>query len=145
MKMISYQPVASGRLDQWVDGFFNRNLNQLVGGDQFASQPLVNVLETPTGYTLEIAAPGMEKTDFEIKVEGDYLNVSARKEKRREEGDGNKFLRKEFSFSTFSRSFRLPKNAALEKIQAAYINGVLQLSIPKTEVDIQRNRTIEVA
>jgi HSP20 family protein len=145
MKMISYQPVAAGRLDQWVDEFFNRSLNHLAGGDQFASQPLVNVVETPTGYTLELAAPGMEKSDFEIKVEGDYLNVSARKEKRSEEGDGNKFLRKEFSFSTFSRSFRLPKNAAAEKIQAAYTNGVLQLSIPKTEVDIKRNRTIEIA
>jgi HSP20 family protein len=144
MKMISYQPVAAGRLDQWVDELFNRSLNHLAGGDQFASQPLVNVLETATGYTLEIAAPGMEKTDFDIKIEGDYLNVSAHKEKRREEGDGNKFLRKEFSFSTFSRSFRLPKNAAVEKIQAAYTSGVLQLSIPKIEVDIQRNRTVEI-
>lgn len=144
MKRITNQPIGINRLDQFVDDFFNRGLNAFIGSDHFASQPLVNVFESNTEYTLEIAAPGLEKSDFEVRVEGDFLIVSAQKAGEQSEEGDDKFLRKEFSYSTFSRSFRLPKHTVLEDIKAGYDQGVLKLRIPKSETQVQKYRAIEI-
>lgn len=144
MKRIVNQPIGASRLDQFVDEFFNRGLNTFVGSDHFASHPLVNVFESNTAYVLEIAAPGLEKSDFEVRVEGDFLTVSAQKIQEQSEKGNDKFLRKEFSYSTFSRSFRLPKHIVLEQIKAGYDQGILKLSIPKSETEVQKYRAIEI-
>ena len=144
MNRVVNQSIGASRLDQFVDEFFNRSLNAFVGSDHFASQPLVNVFESNTEYVLEIAAPGLEKSDFEVRVEGDFLTVSAQKVGAQSEEKKDKFLRKEFSYSTFSRSFRLPKHTVLEQIKAGYDQGILRLSIPKSETQVQKYRAIEI-
>jgi HSP20 family protein len=107
------------------------------------SSPFVNVKESSTAYELEIAAPGLSKDDFKIDVDGETLTISAEKEINKEEKQEG-YTRKEFSYSTFKRSFNLPERTVeTDKITAKYTDGVLQLFVPKVEkVNNQKRITV---
>jgi len=95
--------------------------------------PSVNIKETADNYEVEVAAPGMDKNDFKVTLDGNLLTISSVKE-REETKEEESFTRKEFSYQSFQRSFELPKNVVDEdKITARYENGLLLLSIPKLE------------
>lgn len=91
--------------------------------------PGVNILESDTEYTIEVAAPGLEKADFQINLKKDTLSVWA--EKKVEDADQKKYSRKEFDYLSFARSFVLPETVDAEKIAAEYVNGILTISIGK--------------
>ena len=76
--------------------------------------------------------PGLKEEDFNIDVDGSMLTISSEKEESKEEKD-KKFTRKEYSYSSFSRSFTLPEEINKEKIEAKYEDGVLKLSLPRKE------------
>ncbi|PZX93883.1 Hsp20/alpha crystallin family protein [Flavobacterium aquariorum] len=95
--------------------------------------PSVNIKETADNYEVEVAAPGMDKKDFKITLDGNQLTISSVKENEKTTGSEN-YSRREFSYQSFQRSFELPKNVVDEdKIIARYENGLLLLSIPKRE------------
>ena len=94
--------------------------------------PAVNVKETDKTYEINLAAPGLEKTDFKIDLNGNMITISAEKEKTEEEKEDG-FTRKEYNFNSFSRSFTLPEDTVADKIDAKYVNGELRLSLPKKE------------
>lgn len=106
------------------------DLAKAVGYDVDSTVPSVNVLETEKGYRLEFAAPGLEKKDFEITLDQDILTVSVGKEKK-EEKQSEKFIRKEFAFHSFERSFKLPDLIDKEHITASYDQGVLKVEVPR--------------
>ncbi len=94
--------------------------------------PAVNITEKANEYQVSLAAPGMKKEDFKIDVDGNMLTISSQKEENKEEKD-KKFTRREYSYSSFSRSFTLPDEVNKEKIEAKYEDGVLKLSLPRRE------------
>lgn len=94
--------------------------------------PSVNVVEKKNHYEISVAAPGLQKEDFHIDVEGDMLTISAEKETSKEDKD-EKITRQEFNYTSFSRSFSLPEWVSKDKIEAHYENGLLILDLPKTE------------
>lgn len=94
--------------------------------------PAVNISENKDGFTVAMAAPGMKKDDFSIDMEGNMLTISCEKEDSKEEKE-QRFNRKEYSYSSFSRSFTLPDEINKEKIEARYEEGVLKLVLPKKE------------
>lgn len=94
--------------------------------------PAVNISENKERFDVSLAAPGMKKGDFNIDVEGNTLTISAETKEEKEEKD-ERYTRKEYSYSSFSRSFTLPEGVNKDKIDASYDNGVLKLSLPKTE------------
>jgi HSP20 family protein len=131
-------------IDQVFDQFFNRNLGDFFGSDFVNDAPAVNVTELENQFKIELAAPGLEKGDFNIKVEEDQLTISAeQKHETEEKKEDGKFLRREFSFASFSRSFRLPENVDADNISANYNNGVLVLELPKAE-PVNNTRVIEI-
>lgn len=98
-----------------------------------SSLPAVNVKETDNEYELEVAVPGMKREDFKVNLENNMLTVSAECKDEHEDKNRN-YSRKEFSYSSFSRSFALPDNSVEEdKIEAKYIDGVLKIYLPKAE------------
>ncbi len=96
------------------------------------SMPAVNVIETGNDFRIEFAAPGLEKNDFKIDLDGRVLTISSEKEYKNEEKD-ERVMRREFSYTSFSRAFSLPESIDAEKIKANHKNGVLSIAIPKRE------------
>jgi len=98
------------------------------------SIPAVNIKETADSYSVEVAAPGMLKKDFKVELEGNLLTISSERNEEKEETTDERFVRREFSYQAFQRSFTLHKEVVdVEKIQARYEDGVLRLLIPKKE------------
>jgi len=98
------------------------------------SLPAVNIKETPDTFLVEMAAPGMEKKDFKIELDGSALTISSEKQNESEEKEGENYNRKEFSYQSFYRTFNLPKEVVnADKIKAKYENGLLRLEIPKRD------------
>lgn len=108
-----------------------------------AQLPAVNINETEKEFQLEVAAPGMKKSDFNLEVENDLLTISAQREASSETKEDN-FLRKEFSYQSFARSFHLPEGVVSDDIQAEYKDGILKLSIPKSPEILPKKRSISV-
>lgn len=94
--------------------------------------PPVNIAESVNAYLLEVSAPGMEKTDFTIKLDGTLLVISAAKKEEATDTSLNR-IRKEFSYKGFKRSFTLDEKIEVANIEAKYENGVLKLTLPKKE------------
>lgn len=99
--------------------------------------PDANIVENEKAFTIELAAPGLERNDFKVEVNNGILTISAEKEEERKEEDKN-YRRKEFSYNSFSRSFTLPENSLTDKIEAKYENGILRLYLPKKEVTVSK-------
>ena len=94
------------------------------------SLPAVNIREDEKSFYLDLAVPGMNRNDLKIEVKDDVLTISSeQKEDNKEEIDGYK--RREFTYSSFCRSFYLPEDVNGEKIGAAYKDGILNIEIPK--------------
>jgi len=118
------------------DNFFNRDLFNWESNfaNTGSSMPAVNIKETPDSFLVEMAAPGMDKKDFKIELDGSALTISSEKQNESEEKEGENYSRKEFSYHSFYRTFHLPKEVVnADKIHAKYENGLLQLEIPKRE------------
>jgi HSP20 family protein len=94
--------------------------------------PAVNVRENEKNYEVELAAPGYDKKDFNVSIDSGLLTVSAEKREEKEDKEDN-YTRKEFGFSSFSRSFNLPPNTNDENVDAKYQDGVLRLTIEKKQ------------
>jgi len=110
------------------------------------SLPAVNIEEKEDKYSLEMAAPGKSKKDFNIELDNDLLMISSEiKEENQTEDKERNFTRREFSYESFKRSFTLPETIDTTKIKAAYKNGVLSLDLPKREeAKTQPKRMIDI-
>lgn len=131
---------------------FDTFFNDLFEGDRavtkleknWFSAPKVNIKEDEGAFHVEVAAPGLNKENFEIKVEKEVLIVKASKEAGTEEKEDT-YYRKEFSFGVFERRFRLPETVNVEDIQAEYTGGILTINLPKLEAaQVEAQRRIEV-
>lgn len=92
--------------------------------------PTANITETPKEYKVELAAPGLERKDFNVEVENHTLQISAEKKEEKKENDGE-YSKREYSFNSFCRMFTLPNNIKEGDIDAKYEHGVLKVTIPK--------------
>ena len=111
------------------------------------SMPAVNIKETKDEFQVEVAAPGMKKDDFKIRLDNNILSIASEREDSFNEKDaqGN-YTRQEFSYQSFHRSFTLPNTVEAEKIVAKYNDGILRLSIPKREEAKQKPpRNIDIS
>ena len=145
MILIKYNPFATKSVGNFFEDFFNRGITDFVGSDFSASTPSVNVVETENSYRVEVAAPGLEKKDFEVSIDNGFLNISARKEHEEEVQDGDKYMRREFNFTSFTRSFQLPDTVQADDIAANYENGVLKITLPKKEeAKIEAAKVIDI-
>jgi HSP20 family protein len=99
-----------------------------------SSMPAVNIKESDKDFILELAVPGIDKKDLKIDINDDVVTISSESRSEKEE-DNDGYKRKEFSYSTFCRSFYLPENVNRDKIQASYKDGILKVELPKQEED----------
>ncbi len=126
-----------------TDFFESENL----GLDDFFRRewiPAVNVSESDKTYEIELAAPGLKRDDIHVKVVDGVLTISSEKKTEKESKDRN-YTRREFNYSSFSRSFTLPENAKEDEIKASYDNGVLKLSVAKSAVYASKAKEIAIS
>jgi HSP20 family protein len=96
-------------------------------------QPAVNIVEHEKSYEIQLLAPGLSKADFKVSVEKNLLTISYQKTETESETKP-KYVRKEYHFNSFSRTFTLNETLDADQIDATYENGILHVSIPRTEV-----------
>jgi HSP20 family protein len=129
----------------WDNFFSNNFMPDFFDSESYKNVPAVNILENDDEYVIEVAAPGLEKKDFKIDLENNILTVSSEKEDKSEDKN-DKTIRKEFRYSSFSRTFTLPETIDSDKIRAKHKDGVLAVSIPKRETArIKPPRQIAIA
>jgi HSP20 family protein len=117
-----------------MDDFF-KPWNEWFNGGNWMKEitvPAVNITEEKDRYTVALAAPGMKKEDFNIAIDGNIMSISSQKEESKEDKDA-RYTRKEYSYSSFSRSFTLPDEVNQAAIDAKYEDGILKLMLPKKE------------
>ena len=127
MKRSEWPLLANG---PWLSDFFDND--RFFDSDWLKKQsvPAVNVKETDKYFEIEVATPGLSKKDFKITVENSVLTISSEKKEEKEQKEKD-YTRKEFSYSSFSRSFTLPENVNDDEVKANYEDGLLKLSIAK--------------
>jgi HSP20 family protein len=125
------------------DELFHRNIGDVLGSDVVAQRPAVNISETKNSFNLQVAAPGFDKGDFELKVENNLLTISAKREQASENTE-ERFTRREFRYESFKRSFNLPDSVNQNDVAAVYENGILHVSLPKKEEAIPVTKAISV-
>lgn len=122
--------------DQSYNNFFNT---------RSSSTPAVNVIEENNEYRIDVAAPGLGKKDFKIDLADDLLTISSEKKVEKDESE-NKFMRREFSYNSFKRSFQLPDSVDQDSIAASHKEGILTIHLPKREEELKKGpKTIAIA
>lgn len=111
------------------DDFFNREFGIDVTSRTHQT-PAVNIIEKNNAFFIELVAPGKEKNDFDVALENDTLTISTTSEKESSE-ENALFMRKEFDYASFQRSFRIPETIDTKNIKANYKNGLLSIELPK--------------
>jgi len=118
----------------WLDDIFNRDLPSVFTSNfnTGVSLPKVNIKETADNYVIEMAVPGLKKSDFKLDLDHHVLSISTEKKETHEEQQEN-YTRKEFGYSAFKRTFTLPETVNDDKISANYQDGILNILLPKKE------------
>lgn len=123
-----------------TDDFFKRS-----GGEMMRFKfPAVNIAENDKEFMIDLAVPGFKKEDFVIKVEDDVMTIMAEKKEEHEEKDKN-YTRKEYMHESFSRSFKLPDNVKDDQVKAGYEDGILKLTLPKSDVQVKATKEIKIS
>lgn len=121
--------------------------DEFCGGRAESHHQKVNVSENENDFQLDIVAPGYNKEEIKITVDKDELTIASTEQKDNNKGEApkeesnSKFLRREFTKRSFSRTFKLPENVEADKIEASHKNGILSITLPKrakVEIPVQQ-------
>jgi len=144
MTLVKFNPEKrNGSLMPFTD-VFDSILNDTFFNDRLVTRvPAANISETEDHYHVELAAPGLQKSDFKISLDRNVLNISVEQQNENSNFQKN-YSKREFSYSSFVRSFTLPESANAEQIDATYVDGVLKIDIAKREEAKAVRRQIEI-
>ncbi|WP_342331666.1 Hsp20/alpha crystallin family protein [Pedobacter sp. FW305-3-2-15-E-R2A2] len=144
MSLIKFNGNRSNSLTSGFNDVFESIFNDSFFSDRMISRvPAVNISETEDDYHIEMAAPGLQKDDFDIKLDRNMLTVSV-EQQQQDVQKNRQFNRREFSYTSFVRSFALPESADDAQIEASYTDGVLNIQVAKKEEAKQVTRKIEI-
>ena len=132
MTLVKFKNNSLPVVPTFFDTLFGKDFFDYNFQNNLATLPAANIKETKDEFILELAAPGMKKSDFKIEVNNNVLSISSEKENNKEESNEG-FTRKEFSYHSFTRSFNLPQTVNKDAIAASYEDGLLNITIPKRE------------
>lgn len=136
--------VNTDAVNPFVNNVFDNLFTDSFISDRLVTRvPAVNIVESDSAFQLELAAPGLKKEDFIISVDKNLITISAEKQVAAESADKS-YSKREFNYSSFSRSFTLPDVVNYNNIDASYVDGVLFVKIGKKEDAIVAKRSIEV-
>lgn len=131
--------------NNWLPEVFNDFLSNNDMNRTSATAPAINVLESEHSYTVELAAPGLTRDDFDVNINADGdLTVRMEKHLKEEETQG-RYLRREFAYSKYEQTLILPDDVDKEKIAARVADGILTVELPKKDINNNKiTRSIEI-
>lgn len=125
------------RTNDWMPNVFNDFFDTDFMPKINATAPAINVIETEKDYKVELAAPGMRKDDFQVHINNEgNLSIKMESKKENEQKEKGRYLRREFSYSKYEQTLILPDDVEKDKISAKVTDGVLTITLPKTEVKV---------
>ncbi len=145
MNLIKFnRPARPRTFSTLMDEFFNNTFPESFNNDFNWNSPSTNIKETDNGYTIEMAVPGIDKNNVDIRVEKDQLIVESKTSSENEESN-DKYTMRQFNYSAFRKSFYLNNKIDNDKIDAQYKDGILYISLEKKdEAKTKEPRTIIV-
>lgn len=146
MALVKFKPEQKSNA---VRPGFNDVFESIFSDNFFADRmmsrvPAVNICESQDHFHIELAAPGLRKEDFKLNLDRNMLNVSVEQHNENSSNEGKNYTKREFSYTSFVRSFTLPDSADQNQIEATYTDGVLQIDIAKKEEAKSVSRQIEI-
>ena len=133
MTLVKWNNKTNNALLPGFNDVFESIFNDTFFNDRMVTRvPAVNISETENNYHVELAAPGLKKDDFKLNLERNQLTISVEQSAEHEDNHKN-YSKREYSYSSFVRSFTLPESADDNKIDATYTDGVLRIDIAKRE------------
>ncbi len=136
------------RTNSWIPSVFADLFDTEYMPKANCTAPAINVKESDKAYTVELAAPGMKKEDFNVHIndEGNLIIKMEQKQEHKDEDKNIRYLRREFSYSKFEQTLILPDDVKKEDIKARVENGVLTVELPKiVEEKVKLSRQIDIA
>ena len=136
------------RSNSWIPSVFGDLFDTDFVPKSNYTAPAINVKESDKAYTVELAAPGMKKEDFNVHIndEGNLIIKMEQKQEHKDEDKNMRYLRREFSYSKFEQTLILPDDVKKEDIKARVENGVLTVELPKiVEEKVKLSRQIDIA
>ena len=136
------------RTNSWIPSVFADLFDTEYMPKANCTAPAINVKESDKAYTVELAAPGMRKEDFNVHInnEGNLIIKMEQKQEHKDEEKNMRYLRREFSYSKFEQTLILPDDVKKEEIKARVENGVLTVELPKiVEEKVKLSRQIDIA
>jgi HSP20 family protein len=144
MTLVKFKRDNGNGLMPGVNDIFESIFNDTFFSDRMVTRvPAVNISETVGNYHIELAAPGLKKEDFKLNLENNVLNISVEQTTDQRNNQKN-YSKREFSYSSFARSFTLPESADESAIDATYTDGILRIDIAKREEAKAVRRQIEI-
>src|SRR6202012_5976938 len=145
MTLVKFNPEKrNGSLLPGFSDVFDSIFNDTFFNDRMVTRvPAVNISETENNYHVELAAPGLKKDDFKLNLERNNLTISVEQSANHEDNQKN-YSKREYSYSSFVRSFTLPESADDSQIAASYTDGILRIDIAKREEAKTVRRQIEI-
>ncbi|MEM6515682.1 MAG: Hsp20/alpha crystallin family protein [Bacteroidota bacterium] len=134
-------------ISSWVDDVFENGLGTgfLSNFNTGMTLPAVNIKENADSFILELAIPGMKKSDFDIDVDNKVLSISS-EVKTEDKTEDENYTRREFGYSSFKRTFTLPETVNSDNVSASYVDGILEITLPKREEAKEKpTRRIEIS
>ena len=145
MEVFDMLPVMNRNL--WMPEEFNDFFDTDFMPRVSATAPAINVKESEKDYTVELAAPGLTKDDFNVNIDNDgNLHIKIEnKSNKKEEDKKSHYLRREFSYSKYEQTLLLPDDVEKDKIAASVNHGVLTVELPKlVKAEEKTARQIEI-
>lgn len=127
----------------WFPTMLETFLNDEFVSNEETNAPAVNIKENDSGYFMEIAMPGIKKDSCKIMIEDELVSISIKNEKKSEEKENHKWIRKEFSYFDYERKYSIPEDVDKEKISAKIENGILSIDLPKTKTK-ENKKALEI-
>jgi len=133
--------------NSWMPTVFEDFLNNDWMPRANSTAPAVNVKEDEKAYTMELAAPGIKKEYCRVAIndEGNLTIAIENKQEHKNEDKHHHYLRREFSYSNYEQSYTLPDDVVRDQISAKVEDGVLTVTMPKTEPKQKVTKAIEVS
>jgi len=144
MTLVKFNNNRNNTLLPGFNDVFESIFNDTFFSDRMVTRvPAVNISETENNYHVELAVPGLKKDDFKLSLEQNVLTISVEQNNEQQDNQKN-YSKREFSYSSFVRSFTLPESADDNNINATYTDGILSIDIAKREEAKVMRRQIEI-